>query len=174
LIQRASGERTLREELPAEGELERVINAALNGFFKTFTNGSPTPLHPRSAFASIRFSSCLSRRLFSAAGSKEERRQQRAEDARVSVHSFLESTITSRRLVEAVNSGGNADCWREYEPMEIDGKAVSLLRYNKYIIERSRFAGWLCSGSVKESIDVRCQSAVTRPRYDTTATKIHS
>ena len=46
--------------------------------------------------------------------------------------------------------------------------------YNNNCIERSRFAGSLGSGSVKESIDVRCQSAVTRPRYDTTATKIHS
>ena len=56
---------------------------------------------------------------------------------------------------------------RHFKP----GCCVKYLRTIK--IERSRFAGSICSGSVNERIEVRCQSAVTRPRYDTTATKIH-
>ena len=55
----------------------------------------------------------------------------------------------------------------------VGGVYQSRLQITIIIIERSRFAGSICSGSVKERIDVRCQSAVTRPRYDTTATKIH-
>lgn len=56
--------RSLRVEFPAEGELERVINTALNGFFQTFTGGSLTHLKQRSKLVSIPYSSCPSRRLF--------------------------------------------------------------------------------------------------------------
>src|SRR6266404_2440014 len=58
--------RSLRVELPAEGELERVVNAALNGFFQDIHRRSPTNSHPMSALVSMPYSSCPSRRPFQA------------------------------------------------------------------------------------------------------------
>ena len=41
--------RSLRVELPTQGELERVVTAAATGFTWTFTARSPTARHPTPA-----------------------------------------------------------------------------------------------------------------------------
>jgi hypothetical protein len=51
-------------ELPAEGKLERVVNAALNGFFQDIYRRISEHSHPMSVLVSMPYSPCPSRRLF--------------------------------------------------------------------------------------------------------------